>query len=96
MTGFERPAPDISKIVEAWQTWEAQGEDTLPGRTLADLKIGGADRVLEALVDDNADLAPIAEAWNLWERGKVGPDATLATMTDGGFAEIVEALITEA
>ena len=96
MTGFERPAPDISKIVEAWRTWEAQGEHTLPGRTLADLKIGGADRVLEALVEDNAELAPVAEAWNSWERGKVGPDATLAAMTDGGFAEIVEALAANA
>jgi hypothetical protein len=92
VTGFERPAPDISKIVAAWQTWLAQGEDTLPGRTMADLKIGGTDRVLETLVEANAELAPVAEAWNLWERGKVGPDETLEIMTSGGFAEIVEAL----
>ena len=96
MTGFERPAPDISKIVAAWRTWEAQGEDTLPGRTMADLKIGGTDRVLDTLVEDNDELAPIAAAWQQWERGKVGPDDTLAAMTEGGFAEIVEALADEA
>lgn len=59
---------------------------------MADLKIGGADRMLDTLVEANAELAPIAEAWNLWERGKVGPDETLEVMTNGGFAEIVEAL----
>lgn len=96
MTGFERPAPDLSKIVAAWQTWQAQGEDTLPGRTMADLKIGGVDRLLATVVEGNADLAPIAEAWNLWERGKVGPEETLSAMTDGGFADIVEALVAEA
>ena len=95
MTGFERPAPDISKIVAAWRTWQAQGEDTLPGRTLADLKIGGTDRVLETVVESNTGLTPIADAWNLWERGKVGPQETLDAMTDGGFAEIVDALVDE-
>ena len=62
---------------------------------MADLKIGGAERVLETVIESNAELAAVGEAWNLWERGKVGPMETLAAMADGGFAEIVDALVEE-
>lgn len=92
VTTFERPAPDIDKIVAAWETWEEQGEDVLPGRTMADLKIGGLDRVLDTLLEQSEDIAPAAEAWNLWERGKVGPEDSIAALIEAGFAAIVEAL----
>lgn len=92
VTTFERPAPDISKIVDAWRTWEAQGDEVLPGRTVADLKIGGLDRVLETLLAQSDDIAPASEAWNGWERGKVGPEDTIAALIEAGIADIVEAL----
>ena len=93
MTGFERPAPDVDKIVAAWRTWQAGGDDVLPGRTMADLKIGGADRVIATLAADNAEAVVDVEAtWAAWEKGRVGPDDTLAALAENGFADIVEAL----
>ena len=92
MTTFQRPAPDISKIVEAWQTWTAGGEDVFPGRTMADLKIGGADKVLETLAADNDAVSATFDAWMAWEKGKSTPSDALAALTDHGFADIVEAL----
>lgn len=92
VTTFERPAPDISKIVDAWRTWEAQGEEVLPGRTVADLKIGGLDRILETLLEQGDDIAPAAAAWSGWERGKVGPEDTIAALIEAGISDIVEAL----
>lgn len=68
------------------------GPDVLPGRTLADLKIGGTDMVLEAVGGDVEQLAPALEAWNLWERGKVGPQQTLDRLVEVGFGDVVEAL----
>ncbi len=46
---FEQPAPDLAKIVAAWESWE-RGEE-MPGRVLANLKTAGLPRVLQQLVD---------------------------------------------
>ena len=45
---FERPAPDLTKIVAAWESWE-KGEAT-PGRVMADMKTAGLPEILEQLV----------------------------------------------
>lgn len=45
---FERPDPDLSKLVAAWQAWE-RGEET-PGKVLANLKTAGLGDVLDQLV----------------------------------------------
>lgn len=47
---FEQPAPDLSKIVAAWEEWE-RGEQP-PGKTLADMKTAGLPQVLEQLSAD--------------------------------------------
>lgn len=44
---FERPAPDINKLISAWEAWE-KGEE-LPGRVLANLKTAGLAEILEEL-----------------------------------------------
>ena len=46
---FERPAPDLQKLLAAWEQFEA-GEET-PGRVLANLKTAGLPEVLHELVD---------------------------------------------
>jgi hypothetical protein len=46
---FVPPKPDPAKLLGAWMDWE-KGE-TLPGRTLANLKTAGMKDLLEALVD---------------------------------------------
>jgi hypothetical protein len=46
---FEQPAPDLAKLVAAWESWE-RGEE-MPGRVLADLKTAGLAQVLQQLVD---------------------------------------------
>ena len=46
---FDKPAPDLAKILIALQKWE-KGEEQ-PGRTLASLKTAGRDAVLANLVD---------------------------------------------
>jgi hypothetical protein len=45
---FERPAPDIDKILAAWDEWE-RGEET-PGKVLTTMKTAGLDQVLRQLV----------------------------------------------
>lgn len=45
---FERPAPDLVKLLAAWNEWES-GQET-PGRVLADLKKSGLADVLEQLI----------------------------------------------
>ena len=45
---FETPAPDLKKLIAAWETWE-RGEEQ-PGRTLASLKTAGMAAVLQELV----------------------------------------------
>lgn len=44
---FERPAPDLTKILTAWEEWE-RGEQS-PGKVLANLKTAGLDAVLRDL-----------------------------------------------
>ena len=44
---FERPAPDLAKLVAAWQTFE-RGEEA-PGKVLANLKTAGLADVLAEL-----------------------------------------------
>ena len=92
MTGFERPTPDLEKIVAAWHAWGTGNDDVLPGRTMADLKIAGVDHILATLAEDNDLVVPIAQTWREWERGRVGPRETLTALQSGGFADIVEAL----
>lgn len=46
---FEAPAPDLQKLLAAWEEFE-RGEQT-PGRVLANLKTAGLDTVLRRLVE---------------------------------------------
>ena len=46
---FERPAPDLQKLIAAWEQFEA-GEET-PGRVLANLKTAGLADVLRELAE---------------------------------------------
>ncbi len=46
---FERPAPDLTKLIAAWQEFE-RGEET-PGKVLANLKTAGLADVLQQLSD---------------------------------------------
>lgn len=45
---FERPAPDLKKLMAAWEEFE-RGEQP-PGKVLADLKKAGLADVLEQLM----------------------------------------------
>jgi hypothetical protein len=47
---FERPAPDLQKLIVAWEQFEA-GEES-PGRVLANLKTAGLPAVLQQLVEE--------------------------------------------
>jgi hypothetical protein len=47
---FERPAPDLQKLITAWEQFEV-GEET-PGRVLANLKTAGLPEVLRQLVEE--------------------------------------------
>lgn len=46
---FERPAPDLSKLVAAWEEWERG--DEMPGKVLSKLKTAGMADVLAALAE---------------------------------------------
>lgn len=46
---FERPAPDLSKLLTAWEEFE-RGEQQ-PGHVLANLKTAGLAEVLVELVE---------------------------------------------
>lgn len=46
---FERPAPDLSKILTAWEEWE-RGEEN-PGRVLTNMKTAGLAEVLRELTE---------------------------------------------
>lgn len=48
MSSFERPAPDLSKIIAAWDEWE-RGEQA-PGKVLTSMKTAGLDEILRELV----------------------------------------------
>lgn len=45
---FERPAPDLSKLMAAWEEFE-RGEQQ-PGKVLANLKTAGLGEVLSQLI----------------------------------------------
>lgn len=47
---FEPPAPDLDKLMAAWEEWE-RGEQA-PGKVLANLKTAGLPAVLRALRDE--------------------------------------------
>ena len=55
---FERPAPDISKLIAAWEEFE-RGEQQ-PGKVLANLKTAGLPEVLNELAESG--WAPSATA----------------------------------
>ena len=44
---FERPAPDLAKIIAAWEEWE-RVEQT-PGKVLTSMKTAGLAEVLQQL-----------------------------------------------
>ena len=44
---FELPAPDLAKLIVAWEEWERG--DQQPGKVLANLKTAGLPRILEQL-----------------------------------------------
>jgi hypothetical protein len=46
---FERPAPDLQKLLAAWEEFE-RGEQQ-PGKVLANLKTAGLPEVLAELVE---------------------------------------------
>jgi len=46
---FERPAPDLTKLLTAWQEFE-RGEES-PGKVLANLKTAGLGDVLNQLIE---------------------------------------------
>ena len=46
---FDRPAPDLTKLLTAWEQWE-KGEE-MPGKVLASLKTAGLAEVLRELRD---------------------------------------------
>lgn len=46
---FDRPAPDLTKLLNAWEEFE-RGEQ-LPGKVLANLKTAGLDEVLRELIE---------------------------------------------
>ncbi|MEY4606930.1 MAG: hypothetical protein RLY45_1690 [Actinomycetota bacterium] len=47
---FEPPAPDLEKIIAAWEEWE-RGDES-PGRVMANLKTAGLPAVLHRLRDE--------------------------------------------
>ena len=49
MSTFDVPAPDLTKLIAAWDEWE-RGEET-PGKVLSKLKTAGLHTVLQQLAD---------------------------------------------
>ncbi len=45
--GFDVPPPDVTKLLAAWESFEAG--DELPGKVLANLKTAGLGLVLKEL-----------------------------------------------
>jgi hypothetical protein len=56
---FERPAPDLTKLINAWDEFE-RGEQ-LPGKVLANLKTAGLPEVLRELIESGWAPASTAE-----------------------------------
>jgi hypothetical protein len=57
---FERPAPDLVKLVNAWEEFE-RGEEA-PGKVLANLKTAGLAEVLAELVASGWQPSSAADA----------------------------------
>jgi len=55
---FARPAPDLAKIIAAWEEWE-RGEQT-PGKVLTSMKTAGLAEVLQQLKASGWTPAPVA------------------------------------
>jgi hypothetical protein len=58
---FERPAPDLTKLITAWEEFE-RGEQQ-PGKVLANLKTAGLPEVLAELAESG------------WTPGNAGADS---------------------
>lgn len=54
---FERPAPDLNKLLDAWEEFE-RGEQ-LPGKVLANLKTAGLPEVLRELIEAGWSPRPV-------------------------------------
>ncbi|MDO8363421.1 MAG: hypothetical protein Q7V88_11035 [Actinomycetota bacterium] len=46
---FEAPAPDLNKLITAWEEWE-RGEQA-PGKVLANMKTAGLAQILRQLAE---------------------------------------------
>ncbi|MEY2959937.1 MAG: hypothetical protein RLZZ01_2505 [Actinomycetota bacterium] len=55
---FDRPAPDLNKLLDAWEEFE-RGEQ-LPGKVLANLKTAGLPEVLRELIEAGWSPRPVA------------------------------------
>ncbi|MFZ8997213.1 MAG: hypothetical protein ACO225_03590 [Ilumatobacteraceae bacterium] len=55
---FDRPAPDLLKLLDAWEEFE-RGEQ-LPGKVLANLKTAGLPEVLRELIEAGWSPRPVA------------------------------------
>lgn len=84
----ERPPISPSKLLHQYTDW-VEGTE-MPGRTMAYLKTGMLHEVLAA--DDGESAATMLEAWELWEKGTVGPTPTLESLKESGVAELLGAL----
>jgi hypothetical protein len=49
MSTFERPVPDLTKLLAAWEEFEAGQQQ--PGKVLANLKTAGLAAVLAELIE---------------------------------------------
>jgi hypothetical protein len=56
---FERPAPDLNKLLAAWEEFEL-GEQQ-PGKVLANLKTAGLPEVLNELIASGWSPAPTSD-----------------------------------
>ena len=56
---FDRPAPDLTKLVTAWEEFE-KGEQQ-PGKVLANLKTAGLPEVLAELISSGWSPTPPTE-----------------------------------
>ncbi len=84
----ERPPISPSKLLHQFNDWVQETE--MPGRTMAYLKTG---MLHEVLAEDGGHLAQtMLEAWEKWEKGKVGPTPTLESLREQGLVDLLTAL----
>lgn len=95
----ERPPADPAKLLSSWTEWET-GE-TLPGRVMSDLKIGGLRDLLEHVsVDGVPSDAPVegydgADAlatWMEWETGQTPPGAVMERLATAGVRALLDSM----